>query len=494
MSNIEMKHLTFGYGEELIFDDIDINIDDRWKLGLVGRNGRGKTTFLRLLSGNLDTNFLVNADKNFVYFPQEVMDSSQLTVHILTGLVDFEEWKLARELTLLNVDLDVLWRPFEDLSGGEQTKCLLAVLFLDEKNFPLIDEPTNHLDIESRNIVAHYLMKKSGFIVASHDRDFLDRVTDHTLAIERQKVLFYQGNFSTYEKEKIRRDEFELAEDSKLRKEISRLKETAREKENWSHKLEGTKLRKNRGFDTETKGVDKGAIGAQSARVMKKSKNLEKRMSKEIASKEKLLKNIEKVNTLSMLAERSHYKKLLKFDNFSLGFDQTLFNPITLEVNQGEIVALTGVNGIGKSSLIKSLLGTFEGNMQGTVKIAHGIKISTVRQIYDNHGRLREFAEENDLDVELFLSNLRKLGMERSVFERPIETMSQGQQKKVELARSLSQFSQLYIWDEPLNYLDVFNHKQITQLLKKFQPTMLVVEHDQHFVKEVATKIIQLSH
>lgn len=118
--------------------------------------------------------------------------NSQLTYYVLNELAEFEQWKLERELSLLKVDLEILWRPFGSLSGGEQTKCLLAILFLDEDNFPLIDEPTNHLDLESRKIVADYLQKKSGFIVVSHDRNFLDEVCDHTLAIERQQIVLYQ--------------------------------------------------------------------------------------------------------------------------------------------------------------------------------------------------------------------------------------------------------------------------------------------------------------
>lgn len=257
MSNIEFKDLTFGYGENLIFDHAQINIDDRWKLGLVGRNGRGKSTLLKLLEGKIITDSSIITDKNFVYFPQLLTEEdlndekissesrnqetlkgdfveslsvnitdrkSQLTFYLLNELTEFEQWELERELSLLKVDLEVLWRPFESLSGGEQTKCLLAILFLDETNFPLIDEPTNHLDMASRKVVAQYLNKKSGFIVVSHDRNFLDEVCDYTLAIERQQVILYQGNYSTYEQEKKLRDDFELAEDERLRKDISRLK------------------------------------------------------------------------------------------------------------------------------------------------------------------------------------------------------------------------------------------------------------------------------
>lgn len=510
MSNIEFKDLTFGYGDNLIFNHAQINIDDRWKLGLVGRNGRGKSTLLNLLQGKITTDSSITTDKNFVYFPQLLTEedfndkdkskkqntadkysveslsvkitdrNSQLTYYVLNELAEFEQWKLERELSLLKVDLEILWRPFGSLSGGEQTKCLLAILFLDEDNFPLIDEPTNHLDLESRKIVADYLQKKSGFIVVSHDRNFLDEVCDHTLAIERQQIVLYQGNFSTYEREKQLRDDFELAEDEKLRKDISRLKKTSLEKRDWSNQRENV---------AGATFVDKKVAKKQNQRA----KSIEKRMGQEVENKEKLLKNIEKTEPLIMNFQPSHHKRLIQFENFSLGFtEKLLFQPIDFSLKVGEIAAIVGPNGQGKSSIFKYLSGDFSGEHSGFVQFPQGIRLSFVRQIYDNRGYLKDFATEYQLNYELFLANLRKLGMERKQFSQKIETMSQGQQKKVELARSLSQEAELYLWDEPLNYLDVFNREQIIQLLETYHPTMLLVEHDQAFVEKISNQIINL--
>ena len=510
MSNIEFKDLTFGYGDNLIFNHAQINIDDRWKLGLVGRNGRGKSTLLNLLQGKIIADSSIITDKNFVYFPQLLTEedfndkdkskkqntadkysveslsvkitdrNSQLTYYVLNELVEFEQWKLERELSLLKVDLEILWRPFGSLSGGEQTKCLLAILFLDEDNFPLIDEPTNHLDMESRKIVADYLQKKSGLIVVSHDRNFLDEVCDHTLAIERQQIVLYQGNFSTYEREKQLRDDFELAENKKLRKDISRLKKTSLEKRDWSNQRENV---------VGATFVDKKVAKKQNQRA----KSIEKRMGQEVENKEKLLKNIEKTEPLIMNFQPSHHKRLIQFENFSLGFtEKLLFQPIDFSLKVGEIAAIVGPNGQGKSSIIKYLSGDFSGEHSGFVQFPQGIRLSFVRQIYDNRGYLKDFTTEYQLDYELFLANLRKLGMERKQFSQKIETMSQGQQKKVELARSLSQEAELYLWDEPLNYLDVFNREQIIQLLETYHPTMLLVEHDQAFVEKISNQIINL--
>ena len=207
MSNIEIHNLTFGYTDQLIFQNASINIDDKWKLGLVGRNGRGKTTLLKIIMGQIKSEINVKSKKHFVYFPQEIQEHNQLTLFVLQELALFEQWKLERELKLLEVDLSTLWRPFNSLSGGEQTKMLLALLFLDENDtYPLIDEPTNHLDKASREKVAAYLAEKKGYILVSHDRNFLNKTTDHTLAIERADLQMYAGNFAVYEKEKRLRD------------------------------------------------------------------------------------------------------------------------------------------------------------------------------------------------------------------------------------------------------------------------------------------------
>lgn len=487
MGNIKLKHLIFGYAADILFDDAELVIDENWRLGLVGRNGRGKTTLLKLMTGELTADSLQltrqKTAKQFVYFPQTVADKSQLTLFVLQELAEFEEWQLTRELSLLHINADVLYRPFDSLSGGEQTKALLAVLFLAADSFPLLDEPTNHLDLPSREIVAAYLSKKSGFIVVSHDRDFLNKVTDHTLAIERAQLVLHAGNFAMYEAEKKLRDTSELTENQRLKKDIARLKTSAQEKEKWSRSREKTK----------DASADSGFVSARAARVMKKSKNLEKRQLTEIADKEKLLTNLEKVDRLEMQPTDSHHKILVSADKLQLKYDETaLFQPVSFELKSGEILALTGANGTGKSSLLQALTGDFSGEYSGKLTLAHNLQVSCVRQIFQNKGHLHNFSEEKNLDLELFLNNLRKLGLPREAFSQRIETMSQGQQKKVELAKSLSEAAELYIWDEPLNYLDVFNQEQLAKLLQSTQATMLLVEHDRTFIDKVATSEIRL--
>jgi lincosamide and streptogramin A transport system ATP-binding/permease protein len=496
MSKIELKHVTFGFDSQatLLFDQADLTIDTQWKLGLIGRNGRGKTTLLNILQGKLPYSGQVLHQLEFLYFPQPLKNKEQLTYYVLQEISDFEQWEIERELNLLKVDPEILWREFTTLSGGEQTKVLLALLFINDQYFPLIDEPTNHLDQAGRRQVAAYLKKKQqGFIVVSHDRSFVDEVVDHILSIEKSQLELYQGNFSVYEEQKQRKDAYEFAQNEKLKKEVSRLKKTAAEKAEWSRSKEQDKYGK-----ASEKGsgaiYDTGFIGARAARTMKRSKAIANRMQAQLSEKEQLLKDIEYIDPLTMNAQASHHQRLITVENLSLGYDQPLFMPISFELKQGERIALNGANGSGKSSIIRFLLGQFAGEHTGECVMPQQLKISYVRQNYeDNRGTLLEFSKEQGLDYQEFLNNLHKLGMERSVFHNRIEHMSMGQRKKVEVAKSLAQPAELYIWDEPLNYLDVFNQEQLEELILSVKPSMLLVEHDQTFLAKIATQVILLT-
>lgn len=482
---ITLKNLTFGYADKLIFDQLSATLDSSWKMVLVGKNGRGKTTLMKLLSGELKGSGQIWSDQLFRYFPQKINDKTQLTQYILDELYEAKAWEIKREMTVLGLSETILWQPFDTLSGGEQTKVLLIGLFLNDAYFPLIDEPTNHLDIASRKQIANYLkQQKSGYIVTSHDRQFLEDVGDHLLAIERNDIQLLTTTYSGYEADKKRRDAFEWSQNSKLKSEISRLKKSAKAKADWSQDRE-----KEKSGNPKAKGsgsvLDKGFIGARAARQMKKAKGLSQRMDKDIKEKAKLLKNIEKVDPLTMCYTPTHHHTVIDEADIQLNhFDRTLFNPINIQLNRGEVIAITGENGIGKSLLLTYMY---------QLAINKGLKVSYLSQIDDdNQGDLYAFSEKYQLDYTEFLNNLRKLGVERHVFQQNIEEMSLGQQKKVALAKSLSESATVYIWDEPLNYLDIDNQHQLVTLLKSIKPTMLVVEHDARFISEVADDIIIL--
>ena len=263
MSLINVTNLTFAYdgSYENIFENVNFQIDTNWKLGFTGRNGRGKTTFLNLLLGKYEYRGSITASVSFSYFPYHVEDPSILAIDAVEAMhPDYEYWRVAREMAKLQLDDAVLYRPYGTLSNGEQTKLQLAVLFSKENHFLLIDEPTNHLDIRGRELVSKYLSSKKGFILVSHDRAFLDGCVDHILSINKSDIQICKGNFSTWWENKSRQDAFEQAENEKLKKEIARLEETAREKASWSDRVEASKIGEH--------AFDRGYIGHKAEKMM----------------------------------------------------------------------------------------------------------------------------------------------------------------------------------------------------------------------------------
>lgn len=481
---IELRHVTFAYDllDAPLFKDVSLTLDTSWKLGLVGRNGRGKTTLLKLLMNKLDYQGEVLTDHEFVYFPLTILQPDLPVYFAIDEVFPTEQWKLERECHLLGMDKDILWQPFSQLSGGEQTRVMLAALFCEENRFALLDEPTNHLDIRGRHHLASYLNKKSGYIVISHDRKFLNAVIDHVLAIERSQVILYKGDFSTYEAQKTQQDQFELEKNNSLKSEIARIEKSAREKIDW-----GLEREKPSGNDPFGNAIAK--------RMMKRGKAIQQRTNEKIEEKKTLLKNIEKVDDLTIQVMKSHRNPVVRVKELTLSYDGTpLFEPISFELYQGEQIAVVGANGSGKTTLLNFLQGSpGEVKAEGEIRLSEHLVKSHASQTTSHKGTLKEFADSHKLDYTLFLNNLRILGFTRDIFSVPIEEMSEGQKKKVEFAKSLCTPAELYLWDEPLNYLDVYNQNQIEKMIATYKPTLLFIEHDQAFVERVATRIIELS-
>ena len=224
MSQIQIKNLSFRYdnGIENIFDDVSVNLDTNWKLGLIGRNGKGKTTLLQILSGKLKYDGIIIKNVAIDYFPFKV-DENKLTIEVLQDFCMAEDWEIIKELNILNFNIEALYRTYKTLSGGEKVKAMLVALFLKENNFLLIDEPTNHLDDVSRLDVEKYLKNKKGFILVSHDRGLLNEVTDHIMAINNSNIDIIQGNYSVWKEAFDRQNNFELKQNEKLGKEIKKL-------------------------------------------------------------------------------------------------------------------------------------------------------------------------------------------------------------------------------------------------------------------------------
>ena len=487
MSLINISHLSFSYPESLtpVFEDLSLKLDTNWRLGLIGRNGRGKTTFLKLLMGEESHSGTISCPAECIYFPQTPSDPTLLSRDVLAELYPLaEDWQFRRELNLLKLDADdIFWRPFSTLSGGEQTKVLLAGLFLDDAALPLIDEPTNHLDLAGREAVARYLRRRRGFILVSHDRHFLDAAVDHILAINASDIEIHNGNYSSWQDNFARREAHEKAQNARLQHEIRQLKQAAARTANWSDRVERTKIG----------AADKGYVGHMAAKMMKRSKAIETRRERAIEEKSKLLKNFEQDEPLKLVPLAYRAERLVSFEEVQVRYaGVAIGTPHSFTIHRGDRLFLDGPNGCGKSSLLH-LLTPDAPDHSGRVRIASGLIISYVPQRTDAlRGSVFDFAEAAQIDRTLFLSFLRKMGFPRDHFARDMTTFSEGQKKKVLLAKSLSEQAHLYVWDEPLNYIDLASRLQIEDLIQKYQPTMLLVEHDRAFRDAIATEVVTL--
>ena len=479
MSQIRVNDLSFTYegSFEPVFEHTSFSIDTCWKLGFIGRNGKGKTTFLRLLSGKYPYTGTIDTQTVFDYFPYHISPEDRQR-----PAAEFAETLKP----LLGLSADILYRPFSTLSFGEQTKLMLALLFSGENDFLLIDEPTNHLDQTGRDSVKTYLAKKKGFILVSHDRDLLDTCIDHVLVLNRHTIEVQAGNFSSWWENKRKKDQFAQSENEKHRKEIARLKSAASQVKQWAEKS----------------GSKRAYIGAKTKKMQNRVKQMEERIAREIEQKHGLLQDIEAPVQLKIMPLTHEKTTLIAADNYSFQYqhtDRPLIQSLSFSIQQGDRVILNGTNGCGKSSLIRAVLQKLEPapsinwTESGSLRTASGLIVSYVNQDTSFlRGNLKAFCEQKGLPEPIFCALLRQLDMERSQFLKPMEEYSEGQKKKVLLAASLLTPAHLYIWDEPLNYIDIFSRMQIENLILTCRPTMLVVEHDTSFREKIGTKTIEL--
>lgn len=507
MSQIHVADLTFGYegSYDYVFEGVSFSIDTDWKLGFIGRNGKGKTTFLNLLLGKYEYAGKISASVRFDYFPYKITDemmdrcASDWLAELKPGC---EEWRVLCELAGLHMPAELLYRPFSTLSHGERTRVLLAVLFSGDQEFLLIDEPTNHLDQESREQVRQYLSGKKGFILVSHDRDLLDACIDHVLVLNRQSIEVQNGNFSSWWENKRRRDHFAEMENEKHLKEIVALKKAADKSSRWAVLNEQVKIGRDPIKEHDRPKGSRAYIGEKTRKMNKRVKQYERRIERETAEKEGLLADLERPVKLRLNPQVYHNKRLVYGRDLTVGYEdgkKEILRNFSFELMQGERVFLHGRNGCGKSTFLKILLAAqgmeTDANItvSGELKAGTGLVVSYISQDTDFlKGKPKEFCRKHKLDESLFYALLRQLDLERVQFSKNMEEFSQGQKKKVLIAASLMTSAHLYIWDEPLNYIDVFSRMQIEELLLEYQPTMLVVDHDVQFQQKVATRVIEI--
>lgn len=522
MQEIKINNLEFYYTTPYkeIFKNLNLSINKNWKTGIIGKNGRGKTTLLNLLLNKLEPNKgKINNNNNLIYFPFRTKKYENVFDYIKQNIAPYEKWEerinyflknptqenlykyeiifekyqfyngytidgiIEKEIQEIGLRKDILNKKTNILSGGEITKINIVILFQKKSQFPLIDEPTNHLDMSGREILASYLNKKNGFIMVSHDRYFLDLACDHIISLNKNTIDVKKTNFSGWEKaHKIKMHE-ENSKDFKLKKEIKSLKKQADQQSKWSISKEKDK-----------KGCrgDKGTIGTQAAKLMKKSILAKRNIDNKISEKQKLLKDKEKEYSLKFRLSEKSPENIMEIRDLKISYEnKSILNGFNLDIKKGDKIAIIGKNGSGKTSIIRAIFNSI--NYKGLIQYPSYIKINYIKQIPEwQNGLLKDKISKKGYDYEEFRNLLGSLNIRDGILEKDISDFSEGEKKKVELAKSLIEEYDLYIWDEPLNYIDMQTRKIIEEAILKYNPTILFIEHDRYFVENIATEIIKL--
>ena len=515
MAQIEIKDLTFYYDDfyHPVFEHLTVNLNTDWKMALVGRNGRGKSTLLKLLSGSLEPAFgEIKRSGTVSYFPylydaaftktmdvvkecigglrtlelrlqsyEENFDESYYEV--LNRYLELDgyamESRICKEVSLMGLSEELLTQEFSTLSGGEQTCMLIIALFLRKDAFVLLDEPTNHLDKGKKERLKAYLKKKKGYIVASHDVAFLDAVTDHILAINKTDISLEQGNYSTWHRNMELREQFELRTKQKLEHEISQLERQSKQTRVWSN------------IGNKQKYPFAGHFRTNGTRAyMRQAKAAEQQIQDNLSQKKKLLRNIEEERKLNITQEIVEKDCLLAADHVTFCYEggvKPVLKDVTIHIYPGDKIWLRGKNGSGKTTLLKLLAGKL--HCTGIRRIG-GISIAYITQepIWRN-GDLKSYLKEN---YARFKELCMLFDLPPDFERRPLETLSSGELKKVDIARTLAEKHQILFLDEPLNYMDVQFKKQLEAALSDEELTIVFVEHDEEFGWRVANQVVEM--
>ena len=526
MASIIFHQVDFAYpsAPTEVFQGLSLLIDTSWRTGLVGRNGHGKTTLLRLVAGELEPT--AGAVENPVpvrLYPATCPVAGRSTFEVVRNSVaPFRAWeremerlledgrapaleryadvherylaaggyemeaRIAREFEVMGLPGGLMARAFEELSGGEQTRASIVALFLETAAFPLIDEPTNHLDRSGRERLASYLAGKRGFLLVSHDRQFLDRAVDHVVSINASDVRVNQGNYSQWRAHMDEEIAAERRTRQRIERTVARLEVAARSTRRNAESREGDKYR--------TGAMDKGFIGHRAAKQMKRARNVERRIEAQLSEKRGLLRNAEKERHLSVRTTARRDERLVVVQNLALeAGGRVLFRNLSFTVSPCERLAVVGPNGCGKTTLLDTICGDKVPDAGFVRRPGHVTLSRGFQQPLWQKGALAEFLRHAGLDETRFRQLMGVLGVEGEIFERDLGTYSQGQLKKVDLCRSLLAGADVLIWDEPLNYVDLFSREQIEAAVLEDRPTLIFVEHDQAFIDRVATRVVDLT-
>jgi len=511
---LQANKIERSFAGEVLFDNINLQVDERDRIALVGRNGAGKSTLLKILVGEEEpTSGEINKKKDISlsYLAQDSRFESENTIydemlHVFDDLRRTEKQlrqmelemgeKSGEDLDKLMADYDRLSENFRqaggftyeadirailngfkfdetmwqmkiaELSGGQNTRLALAKMLLEKPNLLVLDEPTNHLDIETIAWLENYLVNYSGaLIIVSHDRYFLDKVATVTLDLTKHSLDRYVGNYSRFVEQKEQKLATEAKNYEKQQKEIAALEDF----------------------------VNRNLVRASTTkRAQSRRKQLEKmeRLDKPEAGK--------KSANMTFQSEKTSGNVVLTVENAAIGYDgEILSEPINLDLRKMNAVAIVGPNGIGKSTFIKSIVGQIpfiKGEKRFGANVEVGYYDQTQSKLTPSNTVLDELWNDFKLTPEVEIRN--RLGaflFSGDDVKKSVGMLSGGEKARLLLAKLSMENNNFLILDEPTNHLDIDSKEVLENALIDFDGTLLFVSHDRYFINRVATHVLELS-
>lgn len=491
---LQSNSITKEYSDRIILDNINFTISDSQHIGLIGQNGSGKTTLLKILAAKEfpDHGQIIKIPKNLSlgFIPQVADFDCQLSVtDNLIKSLSLDETEIYQIYIALN-DLqigDIATKLFGQLSAGQKTKVYLARILIQQPDILLLDEPTNHLDIQSIQWLENYLQNYPGaFLIVSHDRRFLDNVTNTIFELNNCQIRSYGGNFSFYKHQK----QIELKAQQRnfvvQEKKVARLQELIRVVKNKTQQRE-----------VNTSGAD-FKIRKQAAASASRAKSTEKMLAKELL--ESGIEKPQPIPELSLLfrPKQESSQVVAYLNNISVKFNhQNIIKNFSLVINHRDRLALVGSNGSGKSTLIKTILGQIKPDM-GSVQIGNHIDIGYLpqehHQINSSSNLLDYLMTQSKLDRTSAYRLVKRFLFTEDDLVTQVNKLSSGQKSKLSLVVIMASGANFIILDEPTNYLDIPSREALESALISYPGTLLVISHDRYFLDRISpTKTIQLS-
>ncbi|MYL34185.1 ATP-binding cassette domain-containing protein [Pontibacillus yanchengensis] len=507
MSLLTVSNLSHGFGDRAIFDDVSFRLLQGEHIGLIGANGEGKSTFMNIITGKLQPDegkvewskrvrvgyldqhadlkpgmtmrdvlktafqylFDMETEMNELFAKMGEVEPEELeTLLEETGklqdaltnndfyIIDAKVEEVARGLGLDDIGLE---RDVHDLSGGQRTKVLLAKLLLEKPDILLLDEPTNYLDVEHIEWLKRYLQEYDhAFILISHDIPFLNSVVNLIYHMENQTITRYPGDYDEFLRVyEMKQQQLEAAY-KKQQKEIAQLKDfVARNKAN----------------------------AATSKMAMSRQKKLDKMDKIELSGEKPKPK-------FDFKQARTPGKYLFETKDLVIGYKEPLSRPLNLEMERGQKIALSGANGIGKTTLLRSILGEIQ-PVSGTVQLGDYLEIGYFEQElkFENNETCleevwNEFRHFNQAEVR---SALARCGLTPKHIESKVQVLSGGEKAKVRLCKLMNKETNLLVLDEPTNHLDVDAKAELKRALQAYKGSILLISHEPEFYQDIVTDV-----